>query len=377
MSDTATVPEVTADSLREMLDRGEDVAVLDIRPDEDFEEWHIPGSRHVGGYEALKEGTSDPLADLSVPDDRPVVTVCGSGRTSRLAAERLRQRGVDARSLRGGMRAWTFAWNAARIALPDHVAKVIQLRRTGKGCLSYLIASEGEAVIVDPSLAPGIYIDEARRRGWRIVAVLDTHLHADHLSRARLLSRSTEAPAYLPRGTREAADAEVPSLGEGDSVEFGRAVLHALHTPGHTPESLTYGLGDAALFTGDTLFTDGVGRPDLEAAPDEARRKARQLHRSLHRLFDLPSDAVVLPGHTSRPVAFDGSPVAARLADVRSEVDATEKSEADFVRQVLARVPPAPPNHEEIVDRNRSGRWPEDEGAVVELEAGANRCAVG
>ena len=116
---STTVPEVTPDRLRTILDEGRPAEVLDVRPREQYESWHVPGSRHVGGYEALKAGQEDIYDDLSLPDDRPVVTVCSAGRTSRMAARQLREEGVEAYSLAGGMRAWTFAWNAATKQLPE------------------------------------------------------------------------------------------------------------------------------------------------------------------------------------------------------------------------------------------------------------------
>ena len=89
-----------------------------------------------------------------------------------------------------------------------------------------------------------------------------------------------------------------------------------MHTPGHTNESTSYVLNEAAVFTGDTLFTNGVGRPDLHADPEAARQRARALFVSLTRLRQLHPEIVVLPAHASEPIAFDGRPVAARLGDV-------------------------------------------------------------
>jgi len=98
MSDSTNthVPEVSTDELRMALDRGEPVYVLDVRPREAYEAWHVPGSRHVGGYEALKAGQEDIYDDLSVPDDAPIITVCGAGKTSRTAARQLRAQGKEA-----------------------------------------------------------------------------------------------------------------------------------------------------------------------------------------------------------------------------------------------------------------------------------------
>lgn len=376
MTDLSTTrpPEVTADELRTALDTGRPVHVLDIRPREQFEEWHVPGSRHIGGYEALKEGRSDVYADLTVPDDGPLVTVCGAGKTSAHAARQLRKQGKDAYSLKGGLQAWTFAWNAAAIRFPDASAEVIQIRRTGKGCLSYLIGSRGEALVIDPALSPAIYEEHAERHGWTVTGVLDTHVHADHLSRARRLAASTGALLYLPK--QERVSYAYRPLADGDGIEVGDATVRALHTPGHTPESMTYQLGERALFTGDTLFLQGVGRPDLDASHEEGRRKARALYRSLQRLMRLPGKMTVLPGHTSRPIAFDEAVVSATLDEVKAKIEVLQESEEQFVENILDRIPPTPPNHETIIARNETGDWPDEEDLVA-LEAGANRCAVG
>lgn len=98
---------------------------------------------------------------------------------------------LDARSLAGGMKAWSLAWNAAEVLLSDPTARVIQVRRTGKGCLSYVVGPGGEAAVTDPSVSPDVYLELTRRHGWSIRYVLETHVHADHLSRARELVRQT------------------------------------------------------------------------------------------------------------------------------------------------------------------------------------------
>ncbi len=374
MSDPPPVPEVTTDTLRAALARGESVHVLDIRPRDEFEAWHVPGSRHIGGYEALKDGAEDVYADRSVPTDAPVVTVCGAGGTSRAAARRLRAQGADAYSLKGGLRAWSVAWNTATMAAPDADATIVQVRRTGKGCLSYLIGSAGEAVVVDPALSPAVYEAQADDRDWALTGVLDTHVHADHLSRARRLADAVDAPLYLPKQERVTFD-HVP-LTDGATVEVGSAPLEALRTPGHTPESTTYRLGRDALLTGDTLFVEGVGCPDLDADAAEGRRKARQLYRSLQRLTRRSGNPTVLPGHASAPVPFDSEVVGAPLSAVTDEVALLGMAEEAFVDRVTADVPETPPNHDTIIAANTTGDWPAEE-AVVDLEAGANRCAIG
>src|SRR5205807_8157509 len=130
------------------------------------------------------------------------VTVCGAGKTSLLAAERLRARGLDAVSLEGRMRAWTLAWNSAAVPRPGITAQIVQVRRTGKGCLSYIIGSHGQAAVIDASLDPGAYREPARRQGWQIRSLIETHVHADPLSRARPLAPDPGATPHLPATDR-------------------------------------------------------------------------------------------------------------------------------------------------------------------------------
>src|SRR6266511_1402748 len=111
--------QIEAETLREWLEVQRPVTVLDIRTDEDRAQWAIPGSVHVNAYEALRAGQPGALTDTAFPADRPVVTVCNAGHISQTAAQILRERGFDARSLAGGMRAWSLAWNAADVPLSD------------------------------------------------------------------------------------------------------------------------------------------------------------------------------------------------------------------------------------------------------------------
>jgi len=220
---------------------------------------------------------------------------------------------------------------------------------------------------------PEVYLWLAEARNWRIIRVLDTHVHADHLSRSRRLTEMAGATLHMP----EDAPVSYPfsGLGDGDALEVGAALLEAIRTPGHTPESTSYLLDGRALFTGDTLFLSAVGRPDLDATPEGSREKARELYRSLRRLLALGPEALVLPGHTSEPVAFDGQPICAPLSEVRENVSVLREGEDVFIEKIAGHASPTPSNFERIVELNRAGASPE--GAPTELEAGANRCAAG
>jgi glyoxylase-like metal-dependent hydrolase (beta-lactamase superfamily II)/rhodanese-related sulfurtransferase len=369
---TAEVPTLEVAALAERLRRGERPTILDVRPAAERAEWAIPGSLHYDAYARLKADDPAALDGLTLPTDAPVVTVCAAGRMSLKAAALLRQRGIDAVSLAGGMQSWSLAWNTADVELTGSPARVVQVRRAGKGCLSYVVGCGDQALVLDPALDPDVYLDLAHERGWTIAQVLDTHVHADHLSRARALAERAGATLRLPEQRR--VTYPFNPLRDGDVLLFCEARVAAVATPGHTGESMSFLLDGRALFTGDTLFLASVGRPDLEASADEARERARLVFRSLQRLFTLPPETVILPGHTSEPIAFDGRALGATLGEVRERIQLPLDDEAAFVDAILARIPPTPPNHQRIVELNEAGLLPA--GDLTELEAGANRCAV-
>ncbi len=363
---------ITVETLRTWLEEGRPVTILDVRPTAERAEWAIPGSVHLDAYRALNEHNPHALDSVEVAGDAPVVTVCGAGRTSQLAAELLAMRGVPTRSLEGGMKAWSLAWNTAEVPLSGSEARVIQVRRTGKGCLSYLIGDGSEAFVIDASLDPQVYLDLAAKRGWQITSMFDTHIHADHLSRSRQLAERSGAMLLLPDQRR--VSFPFTAMRDGDTLPTEHLRLTAVHTPGHTPESTCYLLNNTILLTGDTLFPTSIGRPDLHADEQEARARSSLLYHSLHKLLALPSETLVLPGHASRPVPFDGVPVGARLAEIDEQVGLLHATQAVFVETLLQRLPPTPPNYERITRLNEAGLVPDHE--VTELEAGANRCAI-
>ena len=363
---------IDVETLRTWLEEGRPVTVLDVRPAAEREEWAIPGSIHVDAYDALQARDPGVLAHVDLPEDRPIVTVCAAGRTSLIAAELLQARGIRASSLEGGMKAWSLAWNVAEVPLAGDAVRVLQVRRTGKGCLSYLLGAKDEALVIDASLDPHMYLDLASQYGWQISRVLDTHIHADHLSRSRQLAERSGALLLLP--DQQCVSFPFTTIRDCDTIETSTLQLAALHTPGHTMESTCYLLNNHLLFTGDTLFPTGIGRPDLEADEQQARARASALYHSLHKLLALPSDTLVLAGHTSEPVPFDGIPIAARLAEIIEAVGIIQAPRDLFVEQLMMRLPPAPPNYRRIVTLNEMGLLPESD--MTALEAGANRCAI-
>lgn len=364
------IKEINPETLRSWLDSDKPVTVVDIRPTHEREEWQIPGSVHVNVYDQLKAKESDAMDHVAFDKSAPVVTVCAGGNTSRVAAELLQSKGYDVYSLKGGMKGWSMSWNIARQSYSGF--DIIQFRRTGKGCLSYMIISDGEAMAVDASLQPDVYQDIIKKENLILKFAVDTHIHADHLTRSIQLAELNQIHPHLPFNDK--VTYHFHPIENNALFEVGNIKIKPIHTPGHTYESMSYLIDDKVLLTGDTLFTDGIGRPDLKTENDEAVKKAKVLYQSLQSLLKLDEKLLVMPGHTSKPVAFDGIPIQLTLKEIKKRVSILKLDETSFVETILKRIPPTPANYLAIVEHNISGNF--SDVNPLDLEAGANRCAV-
>ncbi|MCU7550491.1 MBL fold metallo-hydrolase [Chitinophagaceae bacterium LB-8] len=365
-----STPLISTDLLRQMLNKGEPVNVIDIRPMQERAEWMIPGSIHIDAYHRVKQHDASVFEVVHLDKSVPVVTVCAGGKASLVAADMLRQRGYNAFSLQDGMKGWSLAWNTAYKQYEGF--ELWQVRRTGKGCLSYIIASNKEAVIIDASLPVEVYTQLVNQHHLTVKYVLETHIHADHLSRSREVAAHFKAPLFLPVPNK--VQFAFNPIKENNTFFIGKLVIQSLPTPGHTLDSFSFYIADKIIFTGDTLFTNGVGRPDLKANPEETREKARLLYHSLNKLLALPDSVIVLPAHTSQPVSFDDMLVQTTIDEARKNIALLQSREEEFINSLLKKIPDTPPNFLSIAEKNLLGNY---EGInPIDLEAGANRCAV-
>ena len=357
--------------LRTLLENKIPVQILDVRPREEREEWKIIESVFVDVCTQLKAGEKNLFSDVSFSENTTVVILCVAGKTSLIAMEQLRERGIEAYSLEGGMREWTTAWNSAQTK-DSCKTTIVQIRRTGKGCLSYILENNREAIVIDASLDAEVYSKIAKKNGWNIKYVIDTHIHADHFSRGKQLADSTNTLLFMP--DQNIVSYKFEPIVEDTLIAFGNASLKAIHTPGHTHESYSYLVNNESLFSGDTLFTRGVGRPDLKGSIDVARQKARLLYRSIQKILALENTLIIYPGHIGNPIAFDEKLICSSLGDIKDNVEILQLDEEDFIGDLLSKIPDTPPNYKEIVKLNLKG----DRGVanLIELEAGANRCAI-
>jgi hydroxyacylglutathione hydrolase len=237
-------------------------------------------------------------------------------------------------------------------------------------CASYLLGCRSQATlaVVDPHVAlVDRYIELAGVAGADIVAVLETHVQADHLSGLPELVERTGATAYLPQGT-EVSFAH-RGLADGERLRLGNTELQAIATPGHAPVHHAYLVTDHArasepwlVLTGDALLVGDVGRPDLHAgAAGSVVDMARALRRSVERLLSLPGHLPLYPAHYGGSVCGRGlssNPASTIGFERRHNAALRHRGEEAFVTALLRDLPPPPARQAEILAANRSGVAP-------------------
>jgi glyoxylase-like metal-dependent hydrolase (beta-lactamase superfamily II) len=359
------ISSITTYELLALLDTDECPYLLDVREVDEVADWKIPGVHNIP-LGALEQRVDE------VPRDQRLVVICAKGTRARQGAEFLARHDLASDVLEGGMGAWASTYDLVEGEFAG--ATVVQIRRRGKGCLSYVVGAGTRAVVIDPSRELGLYFDVARNNGWTITHVLDTHLHADHLSGARELAAESGAALWL--NPADPFRFQYEPLVDGKSIELKPGVdlrISSVSVPGHTEGSTMYQLDEHAIFTGDTLFLESVGRPDLA---DEAEAFAHHLYESLHqRVLPLSGEITVFPAHFGPSVGVHAHEFVARdLDSLRHELAALALDEDDFVAWAVANVKDRPGNYKEIVRINAGEVDLDAEG--VDLETGPNRCAI-
>lgn len=229
---------------------------------------------------------------------------------------------------------------------------------------SYAIVNNGKMAVVDPERNPEQYYAFAKANNAKIVAVLETHPHADFVSSHLQIHKETGATIY--NSEKLGADYPHEAFDDGDSIKIGNITLKAINTPGHSPDSITIAAtddNDTALFTGDTLFIGDVGRPDLREKAGNMQAKRKQLAEMMYdtmqnKYSDLPDDAVVYPAHGAGSLCGKGMSDAASstLGDERAHNWAFKKqSKQEFMDTLLDGQPFIPSYFGFDVDINKSG----------------------
>ena len=368
------MPEISPEKLGERLQAGaDDLLVVDIRHQEAFDDWHVPGSVNVDVYDELTTDPDEAKDSLSnLPEQKEVVTVCGAGIAAETAVDVLQEMDYDAKALADGMNGWSRVHRHAPVGV-DLDGTLVQVARPGKGCLSHVLIADGEAVVFDPSHYLEEYEELLDEHDAKLVGVFDTHAHADHVSGAAELADRHGVPYYLH--PKDALAIDATPVEDGQSTTVGSLDIEVIHTPGHSDGSVSFDIESAALVTGDTLFHESVGRVELgvEAGIEDSdvEQNAATLYESLQRLLARPDDALVLPAHDP---GSPEPPVTATLGEVRERNDDLGRDREAFVQVLASDIPDHPPNFERV-KRTNVGQESVPADELAELELGPNNCA--
>lgn len=373
------VKGITSKELASRILNQENIFILDIRNTEEFNNWKIEGENVeiinepyfnlLDGVDMLKE---------KVEKDQEIVVVCAKGGSSEMISQMLEDAGyTKIYNLIGGMGAWSEQLTPVKIADLKNGGKLYQFIRLGKGCLSYLIESEGEAAVIDINRNIDVYESFANERQLKITHVFDTHLHADHISGGRHLAEKVGGVYHLPPKDATEVIYDFEPLVEGENIVIGSTSVKVqpIHSPGHTIGSTSFIVDDTYLLTGDILFVKSIGRPDLAG---QAEDWVNDLRSTLYdRYKELSEDLIVLPAHFSfiEELGENGQ-VSARLGDLyKKNTGLKVEDKEEFKKMVTENLPPQPNAHMKIRETNM-GKLKPTQDEQKEMETGPNRCAV-
>lgn len=373
-----TVQALTAKEVTQKIFNKESLFILDVRNENDFNDWKIEGHcfdyLNVPYFDLL-DGVEDILE--KIPSDKEVLVVCAKEGSSVMVSEMLSEAGHSVSYLKGGMKAWSEHLEPVKVGDLKDGGEMYQFVRIGKGCLSYMVISDGEAAVIDATRMADIFIDFAKEKGAEITHVFDTHLHADHISGGRVIAEKTKATYWLPPKDAEEVVFDYQPLEEGKDMIIGntKIKIHPIYSPGHTIGSTSFIVDDLYLLSGDILFIDSIGRPDLAGMAEDW---VGDLRKTLYsRYKSLSKDLIVLPAHFMiiDELNEDGS-VGKKLSTLFSENHGLNiADEIEFRHLVTDHLPPQPNAYQEIRETNM-GKINPDEEKQREMEIGPNRCAI-
>lgn len=384
--DKKTSENISAFELKEAVDKIQcnnyDLFLLDVREPNEYTDWHIENSVNIPLGALSKEETIN-----YIPKDKEIITICSHGNRATDGKYLMQRYGYNVKVLQGGLRSWNTEIEQVHREFQIEGSKVnlVQLRRIGKGCISYIIESNGEIVVIDPVFPIDNYIQTANKFNSTITKIYDTHQHADHISAAKALAEKIGATLYRSAYEQyEDKDNQhisssllIEKLYDGDIQKIGHIPLKVLHTPGHTLGSLSFIIQDRLLFTGDTIFVDGIGRPDLR---DDAKKFAENLYYTIQqKIMKLPDEILILPAHFERDVKTDEILVTS-LGEVRKKKGqflGSNMIKEEFLKKISPKDMATPPNYREIISINK-GEKPLllSPSEIFDLEMGPNKCSI-
>ena len=365
---------ISATELKKRLDANKIEFMLDLRNEDEFKSWRIEGRTDFPQLNIAQEdfvGEEERHKD-KFPKDKQILVVCAHGDSSTYTAELLKGFGLNATSLSGGMDAWSDFYETHEVSKDP---AIYQIFRTARGCMSHVIVSGGSALVIDAVRHVDQFISLASSLNVKITHVLDTHLHADHISGGPDLAKKTGAVYHLHPADAEKASISYVPLVDGKTIPFGNNSIDVIHSPGHTPGSTSFLLNGKYLFTGDIIMKTSIGRPDLGGQSDAW---SSFLYYTLFKRYQALDDGIViLPSHASSLREQDGSGIVmTTIGQARKERDLFQiRDNAAFAKYVRENLLENPSRYQDIRMVNL-GLLDPDEAKRKELEIGKNICGM-
>ena len=373
------IESFTARDLFDGLTRREDFLLLDVRNDVEFGRFKIEGPYPFDmlnvPYMEFIEMEEESVA--KVPRGKKVRIVCAKEGSSRYVGEILVNRGyADVAHMKVGIKAWGNLLAPTRVAAEDGY-ELVQFRRPGKASCSYGLVYGQEMMVFDPAKDIAFYLDFAQARGCTITKTFETHRQADYISGSDGLRQSAAVEIVAPEDDFQGAKFPYTPARHGDVHRFrsGGPEVEVIHTPGHTPGSTCYRIDGKYLVTGDTVFIQSIGRPDLGGM---AEAWSEQLFKTMTEiLLKLDDDTIILPGHyMDWEEADDNLIFAAPMTAIKKRNAAiyTIDNASDFYAFIQANMRPQPEEYAKIREIN-AGLVAVDAEEQEIMDIGKNECA--
>lgn len=374
----------TAQDLYELITKkNADFLLLDVRNASEFARFQIEGPRTFDmtnvPYMEFVELEDQSVA--KVPTGKPVHIVCAKEGSAKCVGEILDQAKSfgDVRYLEGGIKTWGNMLVPIRVSdlAGDKEYELYQFLRPGKASCSYGLVYKGEMMLFDPSRNVDLYTAFAREKGVKMVRTFETHLQADYIAGSHHTAQTSGATFTAPPDDFKDAVFQYSASVDGDTFACGGGPeVKVIHTPGHTPGSTCYFIDDSFLITGDTVFVQSVGRPDLGG---QAEAWAQLLYATLQeRIAPLPGAVVALPGHFADwgEASADSYVVAATMGEVREHNKDIYNiaREADFIQFIKENMREQPPEYA-VIRQVNAGLVEKNEDEQEILDLGKNECA--
>lgn len=371
MADTKSISPA---ELKKRLDENKVEFLFDLRNEDEFKAWPIEGRQDFPSLNISQvdfAGEEELYMDR-FPKDKEIIMVCAHGDSSRYEAELFTEKGYNAVNLEGGMDLWSEYYETHKVT---DAPLIYQIYRTAKGCICHVVVSKDEAVVIDPNRHVEKIIAFTDSLGVKITHVIDTHLHADHISGGRDIAQRTGAKYFINPLDAEGATFKYEALRDGGNLKVADNNFSFIHTPGHTLGITSLLLNGKYLFTGDTIMKTDMGRPDLGGKAEEW---AGMLYNTLFsKLKSLSDDIIILPAHAHSIKEQDENVIVSlTMGEARRSsmlFNITDKKE--FITSVIWSLPENPDSYQEIRKVNLGIISP-DEAKKKELEIGKNLCGM-